>query len=835
MRRPLLTFLGLFFLGELAGQMIDRNMVYSCGAAAAAAGIVMRSSRQIAAKKTRYYLLLLFLFALGFAWNYGVRLQMVAREALASEAAGEGRSISLEGVVTEQREWAWILRTDLGKLRILTREDEGTSPVSVGDRIRVTGVPERIPGSTNPGSFDSAEYYESEGIRWQMEPEETVLLEQGADPVLSLLDSIRTACREQAEELLPEKEAGILMAMLLGERSGVDRELKELYRQNGIAHVLAISGLHVSLMGTVIMMLLGLCRMSRRKAAVITILLLFLYGFLTGFSPATLRAIWMMTAVNLGSVLRRTADLPTAAGGALFLILMVRPYRITSSGLLMSFLSVAGIIAGGAFYKRIFDRERFLFLPLKLRAPMKHFVEMLLFSVTLQLFLEPVMLRDYYSVSPYSPLLNLLVVPLLTVAVMSGAAGLLISFLPGFRLLGRVLILPCRGILALYEILCRGAAEIPGHEILTGGISGTECLLLLLLILAAMYGLYRILGRNRTGRHRWRYYFLTLLSITVCFLLGAGAALLKNRLSERIIFLDVGQGDGCIVHTKDADLLFDCGSSSRDTVGRDVLIPALRYYGIREVDSVFLSHTDADHVNGVEQLMEQGELYGIRTDRIVFGAGTAEDASRQRLQELAGEAGTDVLEMARGDELSAGETYVRVLLPEPGETGEGNDYSMVCLLSVRGFRVLFTGDIGAEREAELAKILREDRVFDVPEGAETLLPRDGAEENIDILKVAHHGSRFSSSEELLSLWRIREDEGAGIEAESGAGGAAGDGTGCAEDSRAGSGSGIPAAVISCGRKNRYGHPAEETLERLEQAGFTVFRTDRQGAVIVYFP
>jgi competence protein ComEC len=220
-----------------------------------------------------------------------------------------------------------------------------------------------------------------------------------------------------------------MAAMLLGERSGVDAELKELYRRSGIAHILAISGMHVSLIGAAVLAILLRLGLSRRTAAVVSIILMFFYGLLTGFAPATLRAVWMLTAVNLSGVFRRTADLPTSAGLSMFLILMVQPYRISSTGMLMSFLSVAGVVAGAALYERIFGRNRFMSVPVRLRSGVKRLVGGLLFGLTIQLFLLPVVLREYFAVTSYGLLLNLIVIPLLSVAVASGVTALLISLL----------------------------------------------------------------------------------------------------------------------------------------------------------------------------------------------------------------------------------------------------------------------------------------------------------------------------------------------------------------------------------------------------------------------
>ena len=419
-------------------------------------------------------------------------------------------------------------------------------------------------------------------------------------------------------------------------------------------------------------------------------------------------------------------------------------------------------------------------VPVRLRSMVKRLVGGLLFGLMIQLFLLPVILREYFAVTPYGLLLNLIVIPLLSVAVASGVTALLVSFLPGFLPVAEVLALPGKWILRLYTRLCELTAELPGHEVVTGHISTGEMLLLILLILGLVWlYLNRLSGRKGRAGGLGRRYLLTLAAMATLISLVTAGTMVRNRLKGQIAFMDVGQGDGCLVHTSGgADLIFDFGSSSREELGARVLIPALRYYGITEIDGVFLSHMDVDHISGARELLEQAEDYGIRIDTLFFAAGTTEDAAMKELLKLARDR-TGVRFLARGDTVECGDAEVSVLLPEQGTIGEGNEHSMVQLLTLPECRVLFTGDIGEEQER--------------------ILVESGQIPAADILKVAHHGSRYSSCEAFLRKM--------------------GGGT----------------AVISCGRKNRYGHPAEETLERLEAAGFTVYRTDLQGAVLLDLP
>ncbi len=803
MKRPLLTVLGVFLLGELTGQLMEKGIIYCYGTTGILAGILWgsskritaegkeRSNRQIAKKKLRFCLLLLFLFGLGFLWNYGVRQQALTKEAGLEEASLTGQSIGVEGIVISASEYSVILDAGDTKLKVISDVSPDLSP---GDKACFSGTVERIPEATNPGAFDTREYMESEGVHWQMSAEKLSGYREGEDGVRSFLYHVKESGKEKLMALLPEKEAGILSAMLLGDKSDLDPEIKELYRRNGIAHVLSISGLHVSLIGAAVLFLLGKLKFSKRAASILTILILLFYGMLTGFPPATLRAVLMITSVSLAGVFRRVSDLPTAAGGALFLILILQPYRVTSAGMLMSFLAVAGIYTGGLVYRGIFGRERFLFLPLRLRSPFKKLTGTLLCGFILQVFLLPVLLRDYYAFSPYSTLLNLIVVPLLTVAIAGGALGLFLSFLPGFLPAAQVVIQPCRWILGFYEWLCRRMTQVPGHEIITGHIDTVEMMIMIAIILLIFCLLYRRLNRRRniradrkengkkTGKRYLPEYLAVLLVSGLLLFVMAGYATLKNRLQGRIVFLDVGQGDGCIVHTGDGtNMLFDCGSSSVENVGTKTLIPALRYYGITYIDAVFISHTDEDHVNGIQELLESGESYGITVACVVFASGTEMDENGEKLLLAAGKCNAEIHFLGQGDSFCRGSTEVRILLPGAGETGSGNDHSLAAKLSTPGCCVYFTGDLGAERERELAAYIRQNKPGD---------------EELQILKVAHHGSGFSSDQTFLQTLECS------------------------------------VAVISCGRKNRYGHPHKETLERLESCGYRIYRTDKNGAVII---
>ena len=236
--------------------------------------------------------------------------------------------------------------------------------------------------------------------------------------------------------------------------------------------------------------------------------------------------------------------------------------------------------------------------------------------------------------------------------------------------------------------------------------------------------------------------------------------------------LDVGQGDGSYVCTANGTTMFiDGGSLDVPDVGDNRILPFLKYKGVKGIDYWFVSHTDQDHISGLTEVLESG--YPVR--HLVFAAAVRENEKTVELAGVAQEAGTKVVYMQAGDVLVAGSARLRCLYPTAGEQREDiNELSLVLRLEEDGSSCLFTGDISSEVEKELLAI--------------------GAIEEVDFLKAAHHGSKYSNSYEFLQALQPK------------------------------------IVSISCGENNRYGHPGEETLERLNQVDSKILRTDQNGEI-----
>ena len=693
---------------------------------------------------------------------------------------------------------------DVSKKNILSKIEN--SELQPGRYVTVKGTFKRLRGLTNPGGLDLEEYYLGRGIECELKPTKISIDYSRKNYLTFYLWKVRRRVGESIDSIFDEEDAAILRTMILGDKSDLDSDTKLLFQRSGIAHVLAISGLHVGLLAGVISLLLSLLRIRKKTADIISIIIIILYGLMTGFSPATLRAVIMITVYKLAFVCGRTADMPTSMMEALLIMLIINPDSLFSIGLHMSFAAVIGVFAGMSFYNVIFGKERFLGLPIRMRRYAKKLIGGFLVALSINLWMTPLVIRSYYEVPIYSILLNFMIIPLLTFVIIFGSLAALMGIIFSVAF-GMIFKYPCCLILDFYKLMCRLFLKLPGSVVMTGHVE--------LWLLAAYYVVVIIMlitfflffkkspgrkesrskgsrreGSRREGSRREvgitmtrRYATLLVGYISLMFLFIFSVKLWNNSRFS-VAFLDVGQGDGSLIHTGKRNYIIDAGSSDNNSVGQYTLIPAIKYYGMQKVDMIFISHTDADHVSGIIYLLENKEKYGIEVGGVAFAKGTEKDEVYTHIASLVGE--EKVCELSFGDIVE--DDFV-VLYPREEDVDNkklehgGNDYSLVLYFTSKEgkLQILYTGDISSEVEGVVINDMAE---------------RNKTDNTSIILKCAHHGSKYSSSEEFLE--KINPD----------------------------------ITVISCGEHNMYGHPSTETLQRLDDIETRVLRTDKDGAVLI---
>lgn len=681
---------------------------------------------------------------------------------------------------------------------------EEAADVPIGSLVLLSGTLKEWEAPSCPGQFDAPLYYRIQGISAKLlharlediEPPTSGIAEffrqllrawqEGDEPpalgMAEFFRQLRDGLCERLDACFGEKTAGILKTMLLGDKSGLLEETQELYREAGILHILAISGLHISLIGMGLYRLLKRLRLPTFCACLLCGASMLFYGVLVGMPVSAVRAIAMFLLRLLADCCKRTYDMLTALSVCAAGMLLANPLYLYHSGFQLSFGAVLSIVllkpallpeqAGNGLESGLTDA--------------------FFTSLSVSVLTLPIQLSSFYQIPVYGVFLNLAVIPLVSWLMLCGMGGLLLGGGFGMRGLavaeriGKLLFnIPAEWILAAYEAGASAVRGLPGSIWTPGAPKPWQicvfCVILALVLWGKRHGLA---WRCRMG--------------LVC-----GAVLvfgIREYGQLRITFLDVGQGDCICVELPDGvTWLFDGGSSSVRGLSAYRLLPFLQSRGIDRLDAVFLSHGDADHINGVEELLETDALEigllvlpAAAQKKETGEASKAKSSGKDGFAENTGTDGFDnILELAEEQEipvlwLAQGMTWesggVSAVCLHPSADfsgGDTNEASMVVKLSYGSFSLLLTGDVEGAGEECLLACLKEQSVSEVT-----------------VLKTAHHGSGGTTSQALLRQVSPR------------------------------------VAVISCGRNNTYGHPHEETLSRLREVDAVIYRTDESGTVTV---
>lgn len=800
MKRPLFWAVTAFALGEVEGLYLSRILQISIVTAMLICAVI----RVVKRKKLAIYMLFYVLCMVCGLVNVVARPPVDVMEYMnvTEGKAGESR-VCVQGYV-------YNLQADKGSRNMVLRIDDGECKIQllvygvsenmqIGDFVRVAGILCEPAAPSNPGGFDMQSYAWSRGVDgFVYNPKCHVLDSSVAERKFTLqslylrwkntIYQLRTYLTEKLYLLMNRDVADIYAGMLLGNRKNIDAELRKLYQMAGISHILAISGLHVSLLGLGVFRLLRRTGMRLSWTAGLSVLWILFYGELTGWGFATIRAVVMMVIVLGGVCLGRGADLLTGTAVALLVMLIGEPYRLLDGGMLLSFAAMFGVAFGQYVLKRLKKIKSIIRMRKKKRFCYVLFSSVIM-SVSLQIVMAPVIAWIYYVIPVYSVIVNLIVIPLLTPVLLCGVFSLVIGCVN--PVCGRMICMPGEYILRFYTWLCEHTVRLPGHSITVGK---PEVWLIILYFILFFLLVYLTTEKPQRKMREWLYRkrhvwydrknWCKGVVICLCCIGGfAGAGLYKlyrYSLCEQVTFLDVGQGDGILIRTETGtNLVIDGGSATQDRLGEYVLLPALQSLAMARVDYWFVSHADTDHISGLLEILKAGELSGVQLKNLVVSANAMQDEKMRELIDLAEGQGIQICYMDMGDYVTDEESFlIRCLHPDGAFVAEDKNEASLALEYQSGkFCMLFTGDMGTEA---LRYMLEEEM--------------DGTQRWYDVVKIPHHGSKYSYLEALYDMTDV--------------------------------------VVISCGANNSYGHPHAEVLKRLEEHGTEVYRTDECGAIKV---
>ena len=557
--------------------------------------------------------------------------------------------------------------------------------------------------ATNPGQFNFSNYLRLRGLSGYATAEiEDASFTKAASAPWNGLNRLRTRLGAQIDRLFPEN-SGIARAFLLGDRSELDDADRKSYADSGAAHLLAISGMHISVLATAVSMLLGRFT-TKNSGFFITVALLLAYGVLLGFSASLTRAIIMFAVFGFAGVAGRYSDGLTRLGAALIIYLMLRPTAILDAGFALSFSASAGIILLYEPIKQLLHADDFLHR--KMRAGIRGLpqrlggwmLSMLIATLSAQLAVLPASVHYFGTQPVFSIIVNLYAVPLAMFAYVVSIIGAL-SCLPPVAAIGDF----------LFGLLTDSLAFFARLPVSTLRIARFPLWLILVCALVCLFasGISKLPIQVRR--------FLP-LGIIAAVLVSNGCSMLTT-LGCSVVFLDAGHADCAVLRTEGKVYLFDTG---------DPYSPVADYFGATNypLDAVFLSHMHNDHAGGLMDLLEVQ-----RPKRIYISANwdayeTSESVSEAMIR--AAELGCEIISLSAGDKVQLSkETLLQVYAPTAGIcAASANDDSLVLHVEHNGTSVLFTGDASADVIA-------------------------GGLPDADILKVAHHGGADSLNQQLL--------------------------------------------------------------------------------------
>lgn len=627
------------------------------------------------------------------------------------------------------------------------KEIQQSQEYRIGNLINVSGTIQKFSINSNPGGFNEYLYYKSQNISYKVNAKELTLVDGSYSRFHLVLNNIKDKLLQVFNTILSEKEVGTIIAMVLGEKYLLGDEIKSLYQENGVSHILAISGLHISMVGAAIYFMLRKLRLGLMVSTVMSLVIVFSYGIFTNFSVSTNRAVVMYCIMLLARLIGKTYDIISALSLSAFLILIQNPMELFQAGFLLSFGAVLGIA---------------IILPCMniLHEAKSSLLKSIYVSISAQVFTLPFVLYYFFQIPTYSVIINLIILPLMSLLILSSlVAGIggLISISFGVFLVGGA-----NYILKFYEWVCRIGSSLPWNLVTVGRPDNIRILIYFVILLVFIMGVRRLEKKR----------FLVFFALAVLVLIFP-----MPREGLTITMLDVGQGEAIFMETgSGATYFIDGGSSDVNQVGRYRIAPYLLSKGRDRLDYAIITHTDMDHVSGLIELIEGKQ---ITIKRLILPDTTSRNEIYQKLEVLAAAKGIELMYIVSGDMIIDGGIQMTFLHPPKGyQPASNNDYSAVLSISYGDFDMLLTGDIEDKGEKELIKYL------------------PVVQTDYDVLKVAHHGSKNSTSQEFLSV--IKPE----------------------------------LALISCGRSNRYGHPHEELLERLKRSGAEVMITKESGAITI---
>ena len=674
-----------------------------------------------------------------------------------------------------------------------------------GNIVEITGTYEEPSTARNYKGFDYRQYLKSRNIYGTIDCEKYEIIATNKINVASnIVNYVQNNIKENMFNILDEEQSALCVGILIGDREKISDITEDNFKKSNLTHMLAVSGSHITYI--IVALTTILSKTNRKFSLIITILFLLFFTVLTGFTASVLRASIMGIITLLASILHRKSDTINNLGISSIIILIYNPYLLVDAGFLLSYAGTIGIIL---FSKKISNGISIIVNKINPNLlnieqnnnskilSVKSIIEKIILyvnsslSVTLSanIVIIPVMAYMFSTISFTFWISNILAGPVMEVVTIFGFIVYFISI--AFPILAQFLGIALNLLLTVLLKIAEISSKIPGASIYIKTPSIYMCVIyyLIIYILFNMQAIKQIIRKKAI----FRLYAIkakkqrkNILVIAILFTILVNSIIYVTDKNIKIYFVDVGQGDCTLIQTSGRkNVLIDGGGSEFGSfdVGKSTLLPYLLDRGITKIDYMMISHFDSDHIGGLFYIMEN-----LRVDNIIISKQGESSENLKKFIEIlqsnirGSKNKTNVILVKKGDNIKIDNTsYFEILFPEEELINDNilNNNSIVAKFVSNNFKMLFTGDIEEIAENRLCELYKSTNKLQA-----------------DIIKVAHHGSKTSSTLNFLELVKPK------------------------------------IALIGVGENNNFGHPNDAVLKRIKDLGAHIYRTDQMGEISI---
>ena len=657
------------------------------------------------------------------------------------------------------------------KFILLTKNKE----IEYGNKIKLEGTYIKPSKSRNYRGFDYSNYLKTENIYGTIEQNGKIELikEKNINYLFINLYKVKNKIIKNINNKFPEETRGLFLGILLGDKSSIEENVRQNFADSSLSHILAVSGTHISYVVICISVLFKKLKLNKNIRKVLTSLVLFMYLYLVDFSVSATRAVIMSTIVIMQMLFYRKQDTITTIAFSSIIILINNPYSILNIGFLLSYGGTIGIIL---FVNRIsIESKEDFFQRFK-----RYLKDICIVTISAQTIIMPIIIYYFNTISFTFIISNIIASLIIGPIIMIGLVIIAISF---FKI--PIISLIIRFYNILIVILVRTAdiiSKIPMSKIYLKTPTTLEIIfyysvvfLIALLIYIKKSNRKFIKKTIQIDIYNLKNFFINnrnkvLIFISIVSLISITSIKIPKEL--KINFIDVGQGDSCLITTpQNKKVIVDSGGSESYDVGKNVLLPYLLDKRITKIDYIMISHFDTDHCKGFEYVLEN-----IKVKNVIISKQSETSENFKQIMKIIRKKRINLIIVQKGSKIKIDNfTTVDILSPQSENIADNmNDNSIVAKFEAYNFSILFTGDASEKIEKELIK--------------------EKINLKSDILKVSHHGSKTGTSEEFLKSVKPK------------------------------------IALIGVGENNKFGHPTKDVIKRLTENKVKIYRTDTDGEI-----